>query len=83
MTAGLLGGADRGHGAAPEAVARAVADALSANRPKTRYRVGGGARSLLILRWLLSDRNFDAVMRFAARRMTAADVDLSKSATPR
>jgi NAD(P)-dependent dehydrogenase (short-subunit alcohol dehydrogenase family) len=73
LTAGLLAGADRGSGSPPELVARAVAEALSARRPKTRYVVGGGARPLIMLRWLLSDRAFDGLMRFAARTMAGAE----------
>jgi len=37
-----------------------------ARRPKTRYGVGFGAKPLIFLRRLLSDRAFDNLMRRAA-----------------
>ncbi|MDR6868498.1 short-subunit dehydrogenase [Microbacterium resistens] len=45
----------------PELVAKTVVKAATARRPKTRYAVGFGAKPLIFLRWLLSDRAFDAV----------------------
>jgi NAD(P)-dependent dehydrogenase (short-subunit alcohol dehydrogenase family) len=45
--------------ASPAAVARVVEKAISAPRPKTRYPVTLGARSLLAARRLLPDRVFD------------------------
>ncbi len=69
MTAALLAGADRGNGSPPELVARAVTRSLLATRPKTRYVIGGGAKPLIAMRWLLSDRGFDSLMRFATRLM--------------
>jgi NAD(P)-dependent dehydrogenase (short-subunit alcohol dehydrogenase family) len=51
----------------PEVVARTIARALRARRPRTRYATGGGARTILFLRRLLSDRAFDAVMRMAEK----------------
>src|SRR3954447_18355043 len=50
-------------GGGPEAVARAIERALSARRPKTRYKVTPSARMILAQRRLLSDRSWDAVMR--------------------
>lgn len=47
----------------PEAVARVVAKSLSATTPKTRYIVTPGARMMLVVRRLLPDRAFDAVLR--------------------
>lgn len=47
----------------PSVVARTIARALQAKRPRTRYATGGGARTILLLRRLLSDRSFDALMR--------------------
>jgi len=43
----------------PEVVACAIGKAVTARRPRTRYAVGGGARSVLLLRRLLSDRAYD------------------------
>jgi NAD(P)-dependent dehydrogenase (short-subunit alcohol dehydrogenase family) len=73
LTAGLLAGAERTGGSPPEVVADAVLAALRARRPRTRYIVGGGARPLLALRWLLGDRSFDAVMRIATRQVAKAE----------
>ncbi|MFM2043319.1 MAG: hypothetical protein RLY86_1895 [Pseudomonadota bacterium] len=73
LSAALLEGADRGGAAPPAVVAGAVAAALTARRPKARYIVGGGARPLIFLRWLLPDRAFDRVMRAAARAMAARE----------
>jgi NAD(P)-dependent dehydrogenase (short-subunit alcohol dehydrogenase family) len=47
----------------PRKVACTIADALSAPRPKTRYFAGRGARTLVVLRALLSDRWFDRATR--------------------
>jgi hypothetical protein len=44
-------------------VARAIERALSARRPKTRYKVTPSARLILAQRRLLSDRAWDAFMR--------------------
>ena len=53
----------------PEIVAAAVARALRARRPRTRYACGGGARAILLARAVLSDRMFDAAMRLVIARM--------------
>ena len=53
----------------PDVVAMTIAKALRTRRPRTRYATGGGARSILMLRRLLSDRGFDALMRFAEKRL--------------
>jgi NAD(P)-dependent dehydrogenase (short-subunit alcohol dehydrogenase family) len=54
-------------GIAPEKVAKAVAHALTARRPRTRYVVGADARGQSLARRLLSDRAFDALVRRAMR----------------
>jgi hypothetical protein len=48
----------------PDDVARVIASAIAAKRPKTRYTVAASATVLLALRRLLSDRWWD---RFVAR----------------
>ncbi len=73
LAAALLAGADRGQGSPPEVVAEAVATALRARRPRTRYVVGGGAKPLVAMRRLLSDRAFDRLMRLAARGMARSE----------
>jgi len=47
----------------PEVVARTIAQSVRAARPRTRYATGGGARTILFLRRVLTDRMFDGLMR--------------------
>jgi NAD(P)-dependent dehydrogenase (short-subunit alcohol dehydrogenase family) len=63
---------DNGVASPPSVVADTIVKALKASRPKTRYATGGGAVPILLLRRLLSDRSFDALMRFAEARMSAS-----------
>jgi len=72
IAAGLLAGADKDTASPPTVVADAVWLAVTARRPKTRYLMGGGAKLLVGLRWLLTDRAFDRVMKMAAARMAKA-----------
>jgi len=46
----------------PAVIATTIATAATARRPKTRYAAGSGARIILTLRHLLSDRMFDALV---------------------
>ncbi len=55
----------------PSVVAETIAKALRAGRPKTRYATGGGARTILFLRRMLSDRGFDGLMRRIEKRLAA------------
>jgi NAD(P)-dependent dehydrogenase (short-subunit alcohol dehydrogenase family) len=50
-------------GGGPETVARAIERAISARRPKTRYKVTASARLALAQRRLVTDRMWDAMMR--------------------
>ena len=51
-------------GSRPEVIADVIAKAVTAGRPRTRYVAGYGARAVLVLRWILSDRGYDkAVLR--------------------
>ena len=45
-----------------EAVARVVADALTASRPRARYLVGSDARFRAMLKWILPDRVQDRLL---------------------
>jgi len=55
--------ADRpGRGAPPEHVAQIILRAAEADRPRTRYPAGRGARTIIIARRLLPDRAFDALL---------------------
>lgn len=56
---GLMGSLAAG----PDAVARVIEAAISARRPRPRYRVTAGARVVLTLRKLMPDRAWDAFMR--------------------
>jgi hypothetical protein len=52
----------------PQVVAATIVKSLLATRPKTRYATGGGARFILMLRKLLSDHGFDALLRTISNR---------------
>ncbi|QDH17223.1 oxidoreductase [Swingsia samuiensis] len=49
----------------PEVIANTIVKAVSIRKPKTRYAVGFGAKPLIFLRALLSDRCFDSLIRRA------------------
>ena len=51
----------------PSVVARTIVKAAQARRPRTRYAIGGGAKPVLFLRRVLSDRAFDSMMLMGAR----------------
>ncbi|MBX6748422.1 MAG: SDR family NAD(P)-dependent oxidoreductase [Micromonosporaceae bacterium] len=46
----------------PDVVARTIARAATARRPRTRYPVGRGARAVVLARWLLPDRVYDRLL---------------------
>jgi len=50
-------------------VADAIHHALTASRPKTRYRVGRDAKAMILLRAVLPDRVFDSALTRAMRRL--------------
>ena len=50
-----------------DVVAEAVVKAATADRPRTRYRIGFGATPLIVLRRLLPDRAFDALIKRSSR----------------
>lgn len=54
-------------GIPPEKVAKAVAHALTARRPRTRYVVGADARGQALLKRFLPDRALDAAVRRVMR----------------
>ena len=62
-TAGAYEGPLSRLGAGPEAVAKAIERAISARRPKPRYKVTASARVILAQRGLMPDRAWDAFMR--------------------
>lgn len=65
MAESMVGDASRKRQSPPELIADTIAKAVSANRPKTRYAVGFGAKPMIFIRRLLSDRAFDGFMRMA------------------
>lgn len=46
----------------PTVIADAIAKAVTARRPRTRYAVGFGAKPLIAARGILSDRQYDALI---------------------
>ncbi len=60
-----------GQSSSPEVVAEAIVHAATAPRPRTRYPVGRNARTILLLRRLLPDRAFDAVLWSIYKRFPA------------
>jgi short-subunit dehydrogenase len=48
-------------GSEPIVIAQTIAKAINSNNPKTRYAVGGGAKLLLFMRRILSDKLFDKI----------------------
>jgi len=71
----FLAGADQGSvPSPPSVVATAIVQAVQTPNPRTRYAVGGGAKVLLFVRFLLSDRAFDAVMRMLERQANKASL---------
>lgn len=46
----------------PAVITKAIIDAVEAEKPKTRYLVGFGAKPLVALKQVLPDRAFDALM---------------------
>ena len=46
----------------PSIIANTIAKAVTAPKPRTRYAAGYMARTVLFLRWLLSDRLFDRMI---------------------
>jgi NAD(P)-dependent dehydrogenase (short-subunit alcohol dehydrogenase family) len=51
----------------PEIVAEAIGKAVQRTKPRTRYPVGGGARTFLFAHRVLTDRGFDRFIRLAYR----------------
>lgn len=70
LVAGSIRSSERSRIASdPSVVADAVLRAVTSTRPRTRYAVGGGARSILFARRVLPDRGFDSLLRLSYRRV--------------
>ncbi|MBB1525467.1 oxidoreductase [Pectobacterium carotovorum subsp. carotovorum] len=65
MADSMVGESSRKRQSSPQVIADTITQAVSARRPKTRYAVGFGAKPMICLRRLLSDRLFDRFMRMA------------------
>ncbi|MDC9818288.1 oxidoreductase [Pectobacterium polonicum] len=65
MADSMVGESSRKRQSSPLVIADTIAQAVSARRPKTRYAVGFGAKPMIGIRRLLSDRLFDRFMRMA------------------
>jgi NAD(P)-dependent dehydrogenase (short-subunit alcohol dehydrogenase family) len=61
-----------GSGSSPDRVAATIARAATARRPRTRYRVGLGARPVLAARKVLPDRVWDALLVTTYDRVAGA-----------
>ncbi|MFC7678873.1 oxidoreductase [Paenibacillus sp. GCM10028914] len=47
----------------PEAIARCIGKAVTVKRPKTRYLIGFGAKPMVFLKTIFSDRMFDKIIK--------------------
>lgn len=65
MAESMVGETSRKRQSPPELIADTIGKAVTARRPKTRYAVGFGAKPMIFMRRLLSDRAFDGFMRMA------------------
>jgi NAD(P)-dependent dehydrogenase (short-subunit alcohol dehydrogenase family) len=65
MALSMIGEASVKRQSPPQIVADAVARAVAARRPKTRYAIGFGAKPMIFMRGILTDRAFDGMMRMA------------------
>jgi NAD(P)-dependent dehydrogenase (short-subunit alcohol dehydrogenase family) len=58
-------------GSPPSVIAKAIRRSVGVRRPRTRYAVGGGARPMLCIKSLLSDRMFDRLLWTMSQRQAA------------
>lgn len=65
MALSMVGEASRKRQSPPQLIADTIAKAVTARQPRTRYAVGFGAKPMIFLRGLMSDRIFDGFMRMA------------------
>jgi NAD(P)-dependent dehydrogenase (short-subunit alcohol dehydrogenase family) len=66
----------------PEVIAKVIARAAAARRPRTRYLAGRGARAIVSARQLLPDRAFDLVISNGYRLVAARAARASAAAPP-
>lgn len=65
MAQSMVGEASVKRQSPPQLIADTIAQAVTAAKPKTRYAVGFGAKPMIFMRSILSDRGFDGMMRTA------------------
>lgn len=65
MAESMVGEASRKRQSPPELIASTIAKAVTSRSPNTRYAVGFGAKPMIAMRRLLTDRGFDRFMRVA------------------
>jgi NAD(P)-dependent dehydrogenase (short-subunit alcohol dehydrogenase family) len=65
MAESLGSEATRRRSSPPDLIAKTIAKAVTARRPRTRYAVGYGAKPVIFLHGILPNRWFDAVIRRA------------------
>ncbi len=53
----------------PSVVAKTILKAALTKKPRTRYATGGGAKFVLMLHSLLSDRGFDGLLRLMSKQV--------------
>lgn len=63
MAESMVGEASVKRQSPPQIIADTIARAVTAARPKTRYAIGFGAKPMIFMRGMLSDRTFDGMMR--------------------
>lgn len=71
MAESMIGEASVKRQSPPQIIADTIAKAVTAKKPKTRYAIGFGAKPMIFMRSLLSDRAFDGMM-WAATGITKA-----------
>ncbi len=65
MAQSMIGEASVKRQSPPQIIADTIAKAVTAVKPKTRYAVGFGAKPMIFMRGILSDRAFDGMMWMA------------------
>ncbi len=82
LTTKVLGAAE-GSASSPEVVADAIAKAVTARRPRTRYAIGAGAKPAMLMARFASDRMKDRLIntlyRVAARRTPVSSAQPSRT----
>lgn len=72
MAQSMVGEASVKRQSPPQLIADTIARAVTSKKPKTRYAVGFGAKPMIFMRGVLSDRAFDGMMRMATGISKAA-----------